>query len=389
MHKLFNSDGFVIMYSFVIYFAISSSVGLVLSQKYIDIQVIGLINAIHIIITAIASFVVIIRKTRKSSSILLTIFMVDLIVLPVLNIFLSEFSLNSLLNLLLSIVFFWILKYKRIIRVIIFGIIIGVLASFITSKFLQEDEIERYNIYSACEYQSLAFILIKCVFCVFILYHRHISFQIRTDSMSKLSNIIAYEIFVPLAVIETNLSLFTSMQWSKDTHDVVYQLLNSCRNTREKINFLMNNISIIGDTHSMQKSKVSVAKVIKECIKEYERRDQVISLGIHNDIHFIGSKNILKCVILNIINNSFQHGGNNIELDIIISDNCLIIQDNGCGIKERSINDIFGYFTSSSKENLGIGLAISRDIVRSFGGEMKCISLEGSHTTFIITFPAI
>ena len=48
---------------------------------------------------------------------------------------------------------------------------------------------------------------------------------------------------------------------------------------------------------------------------------------------FFNCKNIMRCVIHNILNNAFQHGGENTKVEVLISGNYLIFQDNGNGIK--------------------------------------------------------
>ncbi|MBN2712919.1 MAG: response regulator [Planctomycetes bacterium] len=47
-----------------------------------------------------------------------------------------------------------------------------------------------------------------------------------------------------------------------------------------------------------------------------------------------------------------------------------IVRDNGTGVSEELKDKIFDDFYSASEEGLGLGLSVSRDIIRSFGGDI-------------------
>ncbi len=65
----------------------------------------------------------------------------------------------------------------------------------------------------------------------------------------------------------------------------------------------------------------------------------------------------------------------------------LKISDNGCGISENDIRQVFEpFYTTRAGEGTGIGLAIVYKIVRSHGGVMNLHSVEGEGTEFEIYF---
>jgi two-component system C4-dicarboxylate transport sensor histidine kinase DctB len=57
-----------------------------------------------------------------------------------------------------------------------------------------------------------------------------------------------------------------------------------------------------------------------------------------------------------------------------------IVADNGPGFPTELIPKIFTPFSTGKAEGLGLGLAIVRDIVREFGGEIRL--LEGAGARF-------
>ncbi len=66
------------------------------------------------------------------------------------------------------------------------------------------------------------------------------------------------------------------------------------------------------------------------------------------------------------------------------------IRDNGGGIPPDIIDDIFNPFftTKPPDQGTGLGLALSSDIVRQHGGEIRVESEPGAFTEFIVTLPA-
>ncbi|MEZ4827491.1 MAG: HAMP domain-containing sensor histidine kinase [Bacteroidia bacterium] len=62
------------------------------------------------------------------------------------------------------------------------------------------------------------------------------------------------------------------------------------------------------------------------------------------------------------------------------------VKDNGVGISEEQIEDIFIPFYSTKKEGTGVGLSISRQIMQTQGGDIRVSSLKGEGATFTLTF---
>ncbi len=66
------------------------------------------------------------------------------------------------------------------------------------------------------------------------------------------------------------------------------------------------------------------------------------------------------------------------------------IRDNGSGIPPEIIDDIFNPFftTKPPDQGTGLGLALSSDIVRQHGGEIRVESEVGVFTEMIVTLAA-
>lgn len=62
----------------------------------------------------------------------------------------------------------------------------------------------------------------------------------------------------------------------------------------------------------------------------------------------------------------------------------IIVEDNGCGILPEMHDELFQPFVSTKTDGTGVGLYLSRQIVRQHGGDLRLISTPGKGTRTII-----
>jgi len=112
-----------------------------------------------------------------------------------------------------------------------------------------------------------------------------------------------------------------------------------------------------------------------------------------NTLELTADISLLEKVLINLIKNSFQALGDsrdgkvhvsafkNIENRVIIS-----VGDNGCGIPPTIIDDIFIPFYTTKNKGSGIGLSLSRQIMRLHSGTITVSSLPNKETVFNLMF---
>lgn len=104
----------------------------------------------------------------------------------------------------------------------------------------------------------------------------------------------------------------------------------------------------------------------------------------------------LRQALLNLLRNAIQAASLNTEVggELAIStrrvnDNVEIkICDNGPGISEADLQEIFDPFFSTKEEGSGLGLPLTQQIILGHGGTIVCESHKGRGTCFILAFPA-
>lgn len=125
----------------------------------------------------------------------------------------------------------------------------------------------------------------------------------------------------------------------------------------------------------------------------------LISLEIREITYEIsGEDTVIYCdeywtreAVLNILKNCMEHTGAGGRLDIEVSDNPLYseikISDTGVGIAREDLPHIFTRFyrgKNTSKNSVGIGLSMSRSIIRNQGGDITVQSQLGEGSEFCV-----
>ena len=128
---------------------------------------------------------------------------------------------------------------------------------------------------------------------------------------------------------------------------------------------------------------LSINEIIKDIFKNINKEKCKFNLIENNYIKTSGRPIQIKRALQNIIDNSLRYSSI-IKVSIsLIDQGCeLIFEDNGPGIPVKNFEDVFKpFFTLDPSRNKlkgesGLGLSISRDIVRSHGGEIKLSKSE-------------
>jgi two-component system nitrogen regulation sensor histidine kinase NtrY len=116
--------------------------------------------------------------------------------------------------------------------------------------------------------------------------------------------------------------------------------------------------------------------------------------GAPDDLQVYADVNLLEQVLLNLVKNAIsaveQVDEPSIELraELDAQGKVMIrVSDNGLGIKEQVLRKIFIPFFTTKKQGSGIGLSVSREIMRLHGGFINVYSQPHVKTVFSLHFP--
>lgn len=129
-------------------------------------------------------------------------------------------------------------------------------------------------------------------------------------------------------------------------------------------------------------------QVVKTEMKEVEIN---ISSAISKDIVIQADEQLISQVLINLLKNAKEamEGQKDGRIDIGIQREedclCLTIADNGPGIPEEILNDVFIPFFTTKKSGNGIGLSLSKQIMKAHKGDIT-VESDSSGTTFTLKF---
>lgn len=110
---------------------------------------------------------------------------------------------------------------------------------------------------------------------------------------------------------------------------------------------------------------------------------------IEDELYINGDYERLKQVFVNIIKNSYEAEAVNImvEVEVVRKSVHIKIIDNGNGISKKDIRKIGDLFFTTKVKGTGIGVSLSREIIKLHGGSLKYESVENDGTTVTIVLP--
>jgi PAS domain S-box-containing protein len=126
-----------------------------------------------------------------------------------------------------------------------------------------------------------------------------------------------------------------------------------------------------------------------------ENSDRInLSVSLKNpDLEFFADQNLISQVLINLVKNAIEANENNNDgkIRIVASEGLnshyeICVIDNGPGISEENIDEIFVPFFTTRQNGSGIGLSISRQIMRVHGGNLKVRSVPDKETVFCLSF---
>lgn len=145
-------------------------------------------------------------------------------------------------------------------------------------------------------------------------------------------------------------------------------------------------------------SPVKKAFFVRELIERVIQltRNQVEDAGAElvyvektEDILLYADEDQISQVIVNLVRNAVQAGASKIEIsaEIDFSESVLIsVSNNGMPISRENHEDIFVPFYTTKREGTGIGLSLSRQIMRLHNGSISLVCSNEKVTTFLLQF---
>ena len=195
----------------------------------------------------------------------------------------------------------------------------------------------------------------------------------------------------------TNLSLYISLleeDPKDDKHEVIKYELN-------KLEFLIQNLvkssRLESDIISLQKHQANLKDIVEDVLREFKviLDEKCISINLKDeDLIFNLDEKWLKEATHNLIDNAIKYSPKGSTINISVYKSYLNYNldiENECkNLSEETLPKIFERFyrgkNSVSKDGLGLGLFIAREIIEKHGGNIRA-SLDENRIKFSVDFP--
>ena len=195
----------------------------------------------------------------------------------------------------------------------------------------------------------------------------------------------------------TNLSLYISLL-EDDPKDEYIEIIKYELN---KLEFLIQNLvkssRLESDIISLQRHQANLKDIVEDVLREFKviLDEKCISINLKDeDLIFNLDERWLKEAIHNLVDNAIKYSPNGSTINISIYKSYLNYNldiENECkDLSEETLPKIFERFyrgkNSVSKDGLGLGLFIAREIIEKHGGNIRA-SLDENRIKFSVDFP--
>ncbi|MFA9464643.1 MAG: sensor histidine kinase [Velocimicrobium sp.] len=216
-------------------------------------------------------------------------------------------------------------------------------------------------------------------------------------SRRQLLSDISHDLRSPITVVKGYLELINTGKIEKERQEhymeIAFKKVDYMGDLVENLLYL----SRVDQGKSRAKDMEELDLIISEVVDTYRYHSHKIQCSLSEDMQFECDYGQMKRLFVNIIDNAIDYSpeGSTVYIRGKIDHSMyrIEIQDEGIGIEDKNIEQIFNRFVraDSSRNNdskhFGLGLAIVKSIVTSHGGTIQCESVLGEGTIFTIQFP--
>jgi two-component system sensor histidine kinase/response regulator len=245
----------------------------------------------------------------------------------------------------------------------------------------------------SCIEQANKFYMVNSMLAV-----KNLELQKAYNELEKFAYSVTHDLRGPLLSI---LGAADVAQYIDDIEEIKEMLRLMEKSVKKLDTFILN----IHDYYSLKQGElqikeVSFADIVKDQVENFKMTTTMKNINfvtqVEQEESFRTDAMSLKIILSNLLSNAFKYQQKNnankyVELDVKVKKGIanILVKDNGIGIIEKHIGDIFNMFFRATAEEVGsgIGLYNVKDAVVKIGGQIQVNSVFNEGTTFSITIP--
>lgn len=229
-----------------------------------------------------------------------------------------------------------------------------------------------------------------------VIAERKLRQENKMTAIGQLSAGLAHEIRNPLGLIKNYkyiIAGYATDEISKHAVDII-------DNSAERINNLIENLLKFSKLGNEKSEWFDLSNTVKNVmlLEEKKAEGEQVDIQITMETPFLvySNEETIRLVLFNLINNALEALGRYVttkqkEIKVVIdrydSNVRIRIMDNGAGISEENIENIFNPFFTTKESGTGLGLYIVSTELEKVQGTISVISREEIETIFTVLIP--
>ena len=228
------------------------------------------------------------------------------------------------------------------------------------------------------------------------------------EAMQQMTRVLAHEIMnsvTPIASLASsardNLNTLSPSDFDRDTAETLTDMQGAFETIDARSQGLIHFVNAYRKIARIPKPELqlsSVAPLFNHLVTLFSSEINQSGIQVHIQVSppalsVLADPDLIQQVLINLFKNALEAIGSGAEGEITLigqldrrSKVVLIVRDSGPGISADKKEKIFVPFFTTKKEGSGIGLSLSRQIMRRHGGNLRVQSREGGPTDFILRF---
>ncbi|MCE7996795.1 MAG: GHKL domain-containing protein [Roseivirga sp.] len=181
----------------------------------------------------------------------------------------------------------------------------------------------------------------------------------------------------------------------EDMEDLTFSL-NTIQKRSEGLLHFVDDYRRLTKIKQLELEKLPVKAVIEDITNllqsEFKRDNIALQIDIHSDFEIAIDEKLIAQVLINLLTNA-RHAVEDEESPMVYikayyeeRNKIIEIRDNGCGIEPQKMDQIFIPFFSTKEQGSGIGLSLSKQIMKKHKGDLRVRSEQGQGASFFLVF---
>jgi len=221
----------------------------------------------------------------------------------------------------------------------------------------------------------------------------HLAESHRLASVGTLASGFSHELNTPLATVLTcveGILRASDSEYVRDSASIAREQLLRCRGITQHFLRMSRGQRSQGEVVDLAPVIAAVARLVEPTAREHSVKIQIA--GIPSGLHVRADESELQHTLINLLLNAVQasRSGSQVTVEAELNGEVRVrVVDHGCGISPENQKRIFEPFFSARQGGTGLGLFLSQNFVRRWGGDIRVASEPGQGSTFEIVLPSL